>query len=78
MQNGKHVIHKSTTHVEGRKKELAKEVNRLARLGIYLVDSDESGVLALNGAGLYLVVEVKEKQDKVSRPKYGRDDTCLF
>ena len=35
----------STTHVENKKKELAKEVNRLSRLGVRLVDSTSGGVL---------------------------------
>ena len=34
----------SITHIEDEKKELEKEVNRLARLGVQLVDSTSEGV----------------------------------
>ena len=34
----------STTHVEDEKKELVKEVHRLARLGVRFVDSTSGGV----------------------------------
>ncbi|XP_049369927.1 uncharacterized protein LOC125834816 [Solanum verrucosum] len=54
----------STAHVEEGKKELAKEVHRLAHLGVHLLDSSESGVVVMNGVESSLVSEVKEKQDK--------------
>ena len=34
----------STTHIEDEKKELVKDVHRLARLGVRLVDSTSGGV----------------------------------
>ena len=34
----------STTHIEDGKKELAKDKHRLARLGVWLVDSTSRGV----------------------------------
>ena len=34
----------STTHIEDEKKKLAKEVHRLARLGVQLVDSTSGSV----------------------------------
>lgn len=42
--------------------ELAKEVHRLARLGVCLLDTDDGGVVVQNGLESYLVVEVKEKR----------------
>ncbi|KAH0709413.1 hypothetical protein KY284_010840 [Solanum tuberosum] len=47
----------STSHVEEDKKELAKDVHRLAR-------SNEGGVVVMNGAESSLVSEVKEKKDR--------------
>ncbi|KAH0688918.1 hypothetical protein KY289_016276 [Solanum tuberosum] len=54
----------STAHFEKDKKELAKVVHRLARLGVRLMDSTEGGVVVMNGAESSLVSEVKEKQDQ--------------
>ena len=54
----------STAHVEEEKRELAKDVHRLARLGVRLMDSTEGGVVVMNGAESSLVSEVKEKQDQ--------------
>ena len=34
----------STTHIEEEKKELVKDVHRLARLGVLFVDSTSGGV----------------------------------
>ena len=39
----------STAHVEEKKRELAKDVHRLARLGVKLLDSTE-GIVVTNGA----------------------------
>ena len=39
----------STAHVEEEKRELAKDVHRLARLGVKLLDSTE-GIVVTNGA----------------------------
>ncbi|WMV32620.1 hypothetical protein MTR67_026005 [Solanum verrucosum] len=54
----------STTHFEEDKKELAKDVHRLARLGVQLFDSTKGGVVVMNGVESSLVSEVKEKQDQ--------------
>ncbi|WMV29648.1 hypothetical protein MTR67_023033, partial [Solanum verrucosum] len=53
----------SVSHVEEERKELAKDVHRLARLGVRLMSISDGGVTVQNGAESSLVVEVKEKQD---------------
>ncbi|XP_069144454.1 uncharacterized protein [Solanum lycopersicum] len=52
----------STTHVEDRKKDLVKDVHRLARLGMRLVDSTSGGVSLHPRSESSLVVEVKKGQ----------------
>ena len=52
----------STTHVEDEKKELVKEVHRLARLGVRLVDSTSGGVSVHPSSESFFVVEVKKGQ----------------
>ncbi|KAH0702583.1 hypothetical protein KY285_016861 [Solanum tuberosum] len=54
----------STSHFEEDKRELAKDVHRLARLGVRVMDSTEGRVVVMNGAESSLVSEVKEKQDQ--------------
>ncbi|KAH0633253.1 hypothetical protein KY284_036039 [Solanum tuberosum] len=54
----------NTAHVEEKKRELAKDVHRLARLGVRLMDSTEGGLVVMNGAESSLVSEVKGKQDQ--------------
>ncbi|XP_069145508.1 uncharacterized protein [Solanum lycopersicum] len=53
----------SAPHVEEQKKELVKDVHRLAFLGVCRMSISYSGVTIQNGAELSLVVEVKEKKD---------------
>ena len=53
----------SVAHVEEKRRELAKDVHRLARLGVRLMSISDGGVTVQNGAESSLVVEVKEKQD---------------
>ena len=53
----------SVAHVEEKRKELVKDVHRLARLGVRLTSISDSGVTVHNGKELSLVVEVKENQD---------------
>ena len=53
----------SVAHVEEERKELVKDVHRLARLGVRLMSISDSGVIVQNGAESSLVVEVKEKQE---------------
>ncbi|XP_019248846.1 PREDICTED: uncharacterized protein LOC109228122 [Nicotiana attenuata] len=52
----------SLAHLEAYQRPLAKEVHRLANLGVRLADSSEGGVIVQNTAESSLVVEVKEKQ----------------
>ena len=52
----------STTHVEEKKRVLAKDVHRLTRLGVKLLDSTEGGLVVTNGDESSLVSEVKEKK----------------
>ena len=52
----------STTHVKEGKRELAKDVHRIERLGV--MDSTEGGIVVTNGAESSLVSEEKEKQDQ--------------
>lgn len=54
----------STSHVEEDKKKLDKDVHRLARLGVKLMDSTEGGMVVTNGTESSLVSEVKKKQDQ--------------
>ena len=51
-----------TTHIEDEKKELAKDVHRLARLGERLVDSPSGGFSVRPRYESSLVVEVKKGQ----------------
>ena len=53
----------SVAHVEEEKKEVVKDVHRLARLGVCLMSISDSIVTFKNGAEWSLAVEVKEKQD---------------
>ena len=53
----------SVAHVEEMRKELVKDVHRLARLGVHLMIISESGVKLQNGKESSLVMEVKKKQD---------------
>ena len=53
----------TVAHVEEERKDLVKDVYRLARLGIRLMSISDSGVTVQNGVESSLVVEVKEKQD---------------
>ncbi|WMV58686.1 hypothetical protein MTR67_052071 [Solanum verrucosum] len=56
----------SVAHVEEETKELAKDVHRLACLGVRLMSISDGGVTVQNGAESSLVVRVKEKQDNDS------------
>ncbi|XP_070036864.1 uncharacterized protein [Nicotiana tomentosiformis] len=53
---------RSLAHLEEYQRPLAKEVHRLASLGVHPADSCEGGVIVQNRAESSLVVEVKEKQ----------------
>ena len=49
-------------HIEDRNKELVKDIHRLARLGLRLVDSTIGGVLVHPSSESSFVVEVKQGQ----------------
>ena len=51
----------SVAHVEEERKELAKVVHQLTRLGVRLMSISNSGVTIQNGSKSSLVAEVKEK-----------------
>ena len=53
---------RSTTHVEDRKKELVKNIHRLSKLGVQLVDSTSGGVSISPSSKSSVVVELKEGQ----------------
>ena len=53
----------SVTHIEEEKKELVKDVHRLARLGVRLVDSSDGSVAIRGGSKSSLLEDVKAKQD---------------
>ena len=50
----------STTHVDDGKKDLVKDIHRLARMGVRLVYSTSGGVLVNPSLESSLVVEVKK------------------
>ena len=52
----------STTDIEEEKKELAKDVHRLDRLGVRLVDSTSGGISVHPSSESSLVVKVKQVQ----------------
>ena len=54
----------SVAHVEEGKKELARDVPCLSRLGVQLLDSVEGSTLVQSSFESSLVSEVKEKQDR--------------
>ena len=55
----------SVAYVKEERKELAKDVHRLARFEVRLKSILDNGVIVQNKAESSLVVEVKEKQDSV-------------
>ncbi|KAH0679067.1 hypothetical protein KY284_020152 [Solanum tuberosum] len=65
------LYHPNTAHIEEEKKELVKDVHRLARLGVLLMDSTEGGVVAMNGAKSSLVSEVNVHKQKVMTFEQG-------
>ena len=54
----------STAHIEEGRKELAKDVHRLACLGVRFTDSAEGAITMTSRAESSLMSEVKEKQDQ--------------
>ncbi|KAH0642123.1 hypothetical protein KY290_035222 [Solanum tuberosum] len=52
----------SVAHVENEKKEFVRDVHRLARLGVQIVDSTKGGVMVHNGSESSFLVDVKSKQ----------------
>ncbi|WMV19602.1 hypothetical protein MTR67_012987 [Solanum verrucosum] len=53
----------SVAHVEEERKEQAKDVHQLTRLGVRLLSISDGGVTVQNRSESSSVVEVKEKQD---------------
>ena len=53
----------SVAHVEEERKELVKDVHRLAHLGFRLMTISDSGVVVQNGAISSLVEKIKEKKN---------------
>ena len=53
----------SVSHVEEERKEIVKDVHRLARLGVCLISKLDSGATFKNGEESSLVVKVMENQD---------------
>src|SRR5688572_23431403 len=53
----------SVSHIEDEKKQLVREVHRLARLGVRLVDSSDGGMVVQNGSESSLMMDVNAKQD---------------
>lgn len=53
----------SVVYIEDERKELAKEVQRLARLGVQIEKNNKGEVNIQNRATSSLVVEVNEKQN---------------
>ena len=54
---------RSVDHVEEERKELVKDVHRLARLGVHFTTISNGCVIVYNGEESSVVVKVKEKQD---------------
>ncbi|WMV38199.1 hypothetical protein MTR67_031584 [Solanum verrucosum] len=52
----------SVAHIDDNKKELVRDIHRLARLGVRLVDSTKGGVMVHNGSSSSLVVDMKAKK----------------
>ncbi|KAH0644862.1 hypothetical protein KY284_032746 [Solanum tuberosum] len=53
----------SVAHVEDEKKDLVREVHRLAQLGVQLVDSPKGGFMVHSGSESSFMVDVKSKKD---------------
>ena len=53
----------SVSHVEESKKDLVKDVHRIARLGVRLEHSPNCGFMVHHNSKLSLVVKVKSKQN---------------
>ena len=54
----------SNAHVEQEKREFAKDVHILARVGFRLMDSAQGGIVVTNVAESSLECEVKKKQEQ--------------
>ncbi|XP_070005011.1 uncharacterized protein [Nicotiana sylvestris] len=52
----------SLAHVEAEKRQLTREIDQLAYLGVHLVDSGNGGIVLQNTAKSSLIAEVKERQ----------------
>ncbi|WMV28846.1 hypothetical protein MTR67_022231, partial [Solanum verrucosum] len=52
----------SIAHVDNDKKDLVRDIHRLARLNVQLVDSTKGGIVVHNGSEPSFVADVKAKQ----------------
>ena len=52
----------SVSHIQKVKKDLVRDVHRLARLGVRLEESMNGNFMVYHNSDSYLVVEVKSKQ----------------
>ena len=52
----------SVSHIDEAKKDLPREVHRLARLGVRLESSSDGGAIIHHNSESFLMVEVKSKQ----------------
>ena len=57
-----HISMGSVSHVKEEKRELARDVHRLARLGVRLEDSPKGGAMVRHNSESSVVVDVKSKQ----------------
>ncbi|WMV09670.1 hypothetical protein MTR67_003055 [Solanum verrucosum] len=53
----------SVAHIEDGKNELIRDIHKLARLGVRLVDSTQGNVMVHNGSESSFVSNVKTRQD---------------
>ena len=55
----------SVAHVEEKRKDLVKEVHRLARFGVFFMSISDSSVTIQNGEESSLVVEVRKSKSVI-------------
>ncbi|KAH0665088.1 hypothetical protein KY285_026294 [Solanum tuberosum] len=68
----------STAHVKEEKRDLAKDVHRLALLGVRLMDSTKRGVVVMNGVESSLVSEANVHKQKVLAFEPGGDGVLRY
>nr|AAV31171.1 Putative polyprotein, identical [Solanum tuberosum] len=68
----------NTTHIEEEKRELAKDVHRLACLGVRLIDSAKGGISVTNEAESSLVSEANVQKQRVLAFEQGGDGVLRY